>query len=281
MARPPFGNSNRPATKVLERIHLDTVGPISPTAVSGERYWVTAVDEFSHYVIALTVKNKEGISEAVKSLLSLWQRQHQATVQCIRTDRGTEFYNQQLKSFCAQEGIRFETSAPYTPQQNGVAERMNRTLKEKARTLLLHAEAHPTLWKEAVETACTLYNMGPVPGKPVTPYEAFHKVKPDASALRTWGCLAYVLLPTTQREVFGAKTQTGMFTGFAGTSKAYRIYVGQGVWKESRDVTFIEHIRGASRVGAGVTANPGAVGDKRQDRSTLTPCKDIAQRKVL
>jgi transposase InsO family protein len=111
---------------------LDTVGPISPPAITGERYFVTIVDEATHYVLALAVKTKDAISSAVRDLLIFWQRQLDRPVKCIRTDRGTEFLNSTLKGFCTQEGIKVETSAAYTPQQNGVAERMNRTIKEKA-----------------------------------------------------------------------------------------------------------------------------------------------------
>ena len=260
-SRPPFGTSSRAATEPLERIHLDTVGPISPTAITGERFFVTIVDEATHYVIALAVKTKDAISSAVRDLLIFWQRQLNRSVKCIRTDRGTEFLNSTLKGFCTQEGIKFETSAAYTPQQNGVAERMNRTIKEKARTLMLHAAAKQSLWKEAVETACILYNMGPVTGRDKTPYEAFHGVKPDVSLLRTFGCLAHVHIPDHQRGVFESKTSPGLFTGYSSVSKAYRIYMGNGIWKESRDVTFLEHLRGADRVGLSTMSpvSPNAV----------------------
>ena len=162
-----------------------------------------------------------------------WQRQLQQPIGGIRTDRGTEFLNQVLRDYCAHEGIKFETAAAYTPQQNGTAERMNRTLKEKTRTLLAHAAADPQLWKEALDTACILYNYGPVTGRTLTPYEAFYGIKPDVSLLRTWGCLVHVLIPAAQRSVFGSKTVKGMLTGYSSTSKAYRIYVGSGTWKES------------------------------------------------
>ena len=265
-SRPPFGKRTRAASEPLERIHLDTVGPIFPTAIGGEKYFVTVVDEATHYVLVLGVKTKDAISAAVKELLIFWQRQLDRPVKCIRTDRGSEFFNSTLKGYCGQEGIKFEVSAAYTPQQNGIAERMNRTIKEKARTLLLHAAAQQTLWKEAVETACILYNMGPVCGRSKTPYEAFHGVKPDISLLRTWGCLVHVHIPDQQRGVFEAKTAPGLFTGYSGISKAYRVYMGNGIWRESRDVTFLEHIRGADRVGLS-TMTPAAILPPQQSAS--------------
>ena len=89
-----FGISSRPASQVLERIHLDTVGPISPPALTGERYWVTAVDEFSHQVAVLPVHTKDAIPHAVQKLLLFWQRQRERPIKCVRSDRGTEFMNQ-------------------------------------------------------------------------------------------------------------------------------------------------------------------------------------------
>ena len=261
-SRPPFPVSSRPAHNPLDRVHVDTVGPISPPAITGERYWVTVVDESSHQVASLPVKSKDCIPKAVIDLLRFWQTQRGTVVKCVRTDRGSEFLNQQFKEFCAQQGTKMESSAPYTPQQNGVAERMNRTLKERTRTLLVHAAADPSLWKEALETATLLYNVGPTSGRSLTPMELFFGVKPDVSVLRTFGCVAHVHIPSGQRSVFGPKTIPGMFTGYCPQSKAYRVYVGNGVWKESRDVSFIEHLRGAERVGLS-KVQPGSVYDSR------------------
>jgi hypothetical protein len=252
-ARPSFGTSTRPALEPLDRVHIDTVGPITPAAITGERLWVTVLDEASQWKAVIPVKSKDTISAAVRDLLVYWQTQRKTTVKCVRCDRGTEFINARFKEFCASQGTKLETSAPYTPQQNGVAERANRTLKERTRTILAFAAASPTLWKEALETACTLLNMGPSTGRDLTPFELFWGYKPDVSLLRTWGCLAYVHIPDVQRPVFAPKTVPGMLTGYSASSKAYRIYMGGGIWRESRDVIFVEHLRGASRIGLSVT----------------------------
>jgi hypothetical protein len=136
-SRPSFGVSSRPALVPLDRVHIDTVGPISPAAVTGERFWVTVVDEASQWKAVIPVKTKDVIGAAVRDLLIYWQTQRGTTVKCIRCDRGTEFINARFKEFCVSQGTKLETSAPYTPQQNGVAERANRTLKERARTIRL------------------------------------------------------------------------------------------------------------------------------------------------
>jgi transposase InsO family protein len=120
---------------------------------------VTVVDEFSHFVAVLVVKSKDQISEELINIIRLWENQLRSRVKCVRSDRGTEFLNSRFKSFCAEQGIVHETSAPYTPQQNGVAERMNRSLKEKTSSLLHQAAATQALWKEALGLLhiCTIW----------------------------------------------------------------------------------------------------------------------------
>jgi hypothetical protein len=111
------------------------------------------------------------------------------------------------------------------------------------------------MWKEALETACTLLNLGPSTGRPLSPSKSFLGVKPDVTLLRTWGCLAYCHVPEAQRGVFAPKAIPGMFTGYSPSTKAYRLYFGGGVWRESRDVFFVENIRWAARVGVGPAEN--------------------------
>lgn len=113
-------------------------------------------------------------------------------IRVVRTDRGTEYLNKTFHGYCAKNGIRTEISAAYTPQQNGTSERMNWTIKEKARTLLLGLNADQCLWNEAVKTAAHLHNILSTSGKPKIPYETFTGRIPDVSGVRRWGCLAYV-----------------------------------------------------------------------------------------
>jgi transposase InsO family protein len=121
--------------------------------------------------------------------------------------------NKTFHAFCTENGIHTEYSAAYTPEQNGRAERMNRTLIEKARTLLLGVEATEELWVEAVLTAAHLHNLMPVTGKNKTPYELFHGSSPDVSYLRKWGCLAYVKHPKHQTSKFRCTVRAGHVCG--------------------------------------------------------------------
>ncbi len=99
-----------------------------------------------------------------------------------------------------------ETSAPGTSQQNGVAERMNKTLKEHVKALLAHVTAKQSLWKEALQTALIHYNLGSVTGRSVTPYEAFTGAKPSVAALRSWGYKALLLLQQGKTTATGPRS---------------------------------------------------------------------------
>lgn len=101
-------------------------------------------------------------------------RQQTLKLKNVRTDRGAEFLNRTFQGYCANNGIHIQLSAAYTPLQNGLAERANRSIKKKAGTLLLGVGADESLWNEAVQTAAYLHNVSPVAGKSKTPFEEMH-----------------------------------------------------------------------------------------------------------
>ncbi len=247
-SKPPFPDSSRRPTQVLHRIHADTVGEVPTAGTGGERYFLTVVEEYSGYVDVIPVQQKSSIAHELISVITRWERQTESKVKVVRTDRGTEFLNKTFHGYCAANGVHTEMSAAYTPQQNGVAERANRTLKEKARTLLLGVNADMSLWNEAVQTAAYLHNVTPVAGKNKTPFEEFHGHKPDLSRLRKWGCLAYVKREKHQTHPMGAQSVAGMFVGYDQQSKGYRVRVGDKVIV-SRNVHFVEGKSGAVVLG--------------------------------
>ena len=99
-------------------------------------------------------KCKSETQQAVIDFSTQVQRQHNLPILVIRSDNGSEFKNYTLNGFLGDEGIRHQYSAAYTPQQNGVAERKNRTLLDMARSMLAEFKSPQYLWAEAVSTAC-------------------------------------------------------------------------------------------------------------------------------
>jgi transposase InsO family protein len=150
-------------------------------------------------------------------------------VKVVRTDRATEFLNSDLREFFQSERIRDETSAPYTSQQNGRAERFNRSLKEKIRMLLLQAKARQSLWSEALPTAVRLLNLRAIKGKTTTPYELLFGRKPAVHYLRVFGYLAYIKTHDKDLSAFSPRSEAGMFVGYEPASNAYRVLVGDKI----------------------------------------------------
>lgn len=133
--------------------------------------------------------------EKFQAFHALVKRQTCLKLKTLRSDRGGEFCSSEFQSYCERLGIKREFTAPYTPQQNGVVERKNRTVVEMARGLLRSRELPMRFWGEAVSTAVHLINRSPTQAlQNKTPYEVWHGFKPTVSYLRIFGCIAFALI---------------------------------------------------------------------------------------
>ncbi|GJR80051.1 retrovirus-related pol polyprotein from transposon TNT 1-94 [Tanacetum coccineum] len=131
--RSSFKSKTIPSSKGrLNLLHMDLCGPMRVASINGKRYILVIVDDYSRYTWTLFLRLKDGTPEVLKDFLTMIQRNLQAPVIFVRTDRGTEFLNKTLNAFFKEEGIEHQTSTPRTPEQNGVVERQNRTLIEAA-----------------------------------------------------------------------------------------------------------------------------------------------------
>ena len=146
-------------------------------------------------------------------------------INTLRSDNGGEYLSTDFETYLKKKGIQHELSVPYSPQQNGVAERMNRTLVETARSMLAHAGLPDTYWAEAVETAAYIRNRVPtsaISGNK-TPLEVWSEKKPDVSHLKVFGCMAYAHVPDVQRQKLDKKAVKLRFVGYSIESKGYRL----------------------------------------------------------
>ncbi|GJW81726.1 retrovirus-related pol polyprotein from transposon TNT 1-94 [Tanacetum coccineum] len=167
----------------------------------------------------------------------------------VRSDRGGEYVSPFVE-VCAQHGIRHEFTAPYSPQQNGIAERKNHTLKEMVTAMLISSGMSQDMWGEAILTATYLLNKIPRKEKEETPYELWMGRKPSYQYLRVWGYLAKVVVPTPKAQKIGPKSVDCIFIGYAKNSSAYRFIVHESknpdiqknTVMESRNASFFEHI---------------------------------------
>nr|GEV04225.1 hypothetical protein [Tanacetum cinerariifolium] len=172
----------------LNLLLMDLCGPMRVASINGKKYILVIVDNYSRYTLTLFLHSKDETPEVLKDFLTMIQRNLQAPVITVRTDKGTEFLNKTLNAFFKEEGIEHQTSTARTPKQNGCVERRNRTLVEATRTMLLASKLPLFFWAEAIATACYTQNRSIIiatHGK--TPYHIINDRKPSIKHLYIFG----------------------------------------------------------------------------------------------
>lgn len=188
------------------------------------------------------LRHKADVFEVFREYCTVVKNNFGHSIKALRVDNGREYIRNDMLHFPKLQGIRLETTAPYTPQQNGRSERQNRTLVEKARTML-HARNLPLrLWAEAMNTAVYVYNRTPQLNKNgQIPYEIWTGKHAKLNHVRTFGCDAYVHVPKEQRRKWDIKSKKTILVGYEKESTNYHLY-NQETNKViiSRDVVFNE-----------------------------------------
>jgi len=248
--RSPFPKSSTTKrSSPLELIHSDVCGKLNPNSLGGGNYFVTFIDDCSHYTWVYIIKTKDEVFEVFKDFKTLVENQFNAKVKTFRSDNGGEYTSNVFRDYLKKEGIRHETTIPKTPEQNGVAERMNRTLLECVRAMLSDSTLPKTFWAEAVSTAVYLRNRCPTNAvQDKTPYEALFGEKPSVDHLKIFGCTCYAHVPRDQRQKLDPKSIKCVFLGYCSNSKGYKLYdVNKKKILLSRDVIFHESKRVTSK----------------------------------
>ncbi|GJV24678.1 putative ribonuclease H-like domain-containing protein [Tanacetum coccineum] len=214
-----------PITKPLFMLHMDLFGPTFVSSLMHKKYCLVVTDDYSRFTWVFFLTTKDETSEILKNFIKEIENLVDKKVKIIRSDNGTEFKNKVMDDFCREKGIKREYSVARTPQQNGVAERRNRTLIEAARTMLADSKLPTTFWAEAVSTACYVQNRVLVV-KPhnKTPYELFRGFKPALSFMKPFGCHVTILNTLDSLGKFDGKSDEGFFVGYSLSSKAFRVY---------------------------------------------------------
>ncbi|GJU34578.1 putative ribonuclease H-like domain-containing protein [Tanacetum coccineum] len=188
-------------------------------------YCLVITYDYSRFTWVFFLATKDETSGILKSFITKIENLVDHKVKVIRCDNGTEFKNKEMNQFCKMKGILRQFSVARTPQQNGVAERRNRTLIEAARTMLADSKLPTTFWAKAVNTACYVQNRVLVV-KPhnKTPYELFHGRTPTLSFMRPFGCPVTILNTIDHLGKFDGKADEGFFVGYSLNSKAFRVF---------------------------------------------------------
>nr|GFB86363.1 putative ribonuclease H-like domain-containing protein [Tanacetum cinerariifolium] len=137
---------------------MDLCGPMRVASINGKKYILVIVDDYSRYTWTLFLRSKDETPEVLKEFLTMIQKNIQAPVITVRTNRGTEFLNKTLNAFFKEEGTEHQTSTARTPEHNGIVKRWNRTLVEAARMMLSASQLLLFFWAEAIATACYTQN---------------------------------------------------------------------------------------------------------------------------
>ncbi|KAL3662242.1 hypothetical protein V7S43_019078 [Phytophthora oleae] len=212
-------------TKVLQLVHTDVMGPMKTKSKGGARYVLTFVDDYSKYVVAYFITKKSEVPVKFKTFMNLYENQWGERIKCLRSDNGTKFINKEMDKMCSLHGIVHQKTVPYSPQQNGVAERMNRTIMEKARSMLYYKGISTMWWAEAVSTSLYLINRSTTSShSSMTPYELAFTDKPRLDHLRVFGSIGYAHVDKAKRTKLEPKSFKCMFLGYAENSKGYRVY---------------------------------------------------------
>jgi transposase InsO family protein len=269
--RLPFaGEGATRATKVLEIVHSDVCGPMKTTSMGGCKYFVTFIDDFSRKIWLYPIKAKSECFEKFKEFKTLVENQSELKIKVFRSDNGGEYMSKKFDELLKNEGIARQTSAPYTPQQNGVAERANRTIVEMARSMLHAQNLKLDLWAEAVVNAVYTRNRCPTSAvEGMTPEQAWSGRQPCVAHMRIFGCIAYAKVPDERRTKLEAKALKCVFLGYCEGTKAYRLMsVDTRKIIRSRDVTFCEE----STMEAPLEVGPsGSSGDVLVDTPSKSP----------
>ena len=183
------------------------------------------------------MKEKSEALEKFKEFKAEFEKESGQSIKALRADRGGEYLSDEFSSFLKSNGIRAEFTAAYTPQQNGVAERMNRKLMEAARSMMIHAGVSNEYWAEAVASAAYLLNrmVTAVFKSGETPFERWYRKKPDLRNIRVFGCMVYSHIPEGKRRKLDPKAEKLRFTGYTTTKSNYRVF------DETKRKTYIRH----------------------------------------
>ncbi|GJR21901.1 putative ribonuclease H-like domain-containing protein [Tanacetum coccineum] len=227
----------------LHMLHMDLFGPTFVKSLMKKMYCLVVTDDYSRFSWVFFLATKDETSGILKSFITGVENLIDQRVKVIRCDNGTEFKNKEMNQFCERKGIKREFSVARTPQQNGVAERKNRTLIEAARTMLADSKLPTTFWAEAVNTACYVQNRVLVT-KPhnKTPYELFLGRKPALGFMRPFGCPVTILNTIDHLGKFDGKADEGFFVGYSINSKAFRVFNSRTrIVEENLHVQFSEN----------------------------------------
>lgn len=261
-SKQPFRSSERHSDNPLELVHMDVCGPLPEKSLGGHRLFVTFIDDYSKKVFLYVLEKKSEVFDRFKEFKAEAENQTGERIKAIRSDNGREFKNRSFDELCREAGIIHQTTVAYNPQQNGVAERYNRTILERVRCMLLDAKLDKSFWAEAAMTTVYLLNRIPKGRNTKSPNEKWYERPMKLRDLKIFGERAFVYVPKESRNKLEAKSEECIFVGYA--PSGYRLYNNEK--KKiviARDVVFVDDKTDEEN-------QPAEIGNEVNERDEMT-----------
>ncbi len=241
--REVFWSHERKTRFPLELVHTD-VCTVNTPSYNDRKYFLTFLDDFSNFCFVYLLSSKTEVLCKFKEYHSLVSNRFNRNIMRLRCDRGTEYLNDNFRQFCREKGIDLEPTMANSAQQNSKAERMNRTLTERARTILNESKLDKQFWPEAITCAAFIINRCPTKGGFI-PFNRWYGRDYEYKRLRVFGCEAYRLTYRHTADKMIDKSKKLVFVGYA--PGGYRLLnVDLKKIYLSRDVKFNESIKSQS-----------------------------------
>eukprot|EP00252_Welwitschia_mirabilis_P022462 TRINITY_DN607_c0_g1_i3.p1 TRINITY_DN607_c0_g1~~TRINITY_DN607_c0_g1_i3.p1 ORF type:complete len:1070 (-),score=207.18 TRINITY_DN607_c0_g1_i3:857-3973(-) len=240
--RVSFPPVDKRSGQLLSLVHSDICGPMRTESFNGSSYFITFIDDHSRFCYIFFMKYRSQALTYFQMYQKMVERQTGCKIKTLRTDRGGEYISHVFNDYLRKCGIVHQVTTSYTPQQNGVAERKNRTLMNMARSMMLDASLGKRFWGEAIHTANYIQNRAITKNlKNSTPYEMWYGHKPNLSHLKIFGTKCFVKIVKPGQDKLDAQSVECTFVGYSPNSKAFRCYDHQkNKVIESIDVRFVE-----------------------------------------
>jgi hypothetical protein len=243
-SRLPFPLSASRSKDVLELVHSDLCGPMENMSLGNARYYLIFVDDYSRMCFVYFLQSKHQTFKYFKEFQKMVENQQSKKIKLLRSDSGGEYCSIEMENYLKECGIVHQRTTAYTPESNGLSERFNRSIVEKARCLLFDAHLEKRFWAEAVNTAVYVKNRSPTAGLSgnTTPYEMWTGRKPNVGHLRIFGSPVMVHVPKQKRRKWDKKATKMLLVGYSDVTKGYRLFnpVSQDI-VVGRDVVFMEN----------------------------------------
>ncbi|KAM0960324.1 hypothetical protein ACFX2C_025377 [Malus domestica] len=221
----PFASSVSKSIHPFQVVHSDVWGPSPCTSIDGFRYYVTFIDECTRHCWLFPIINKSDVFSTFVGFYNYISNHFATSIKTLQSDGGGEYLSKSFQTFMLAKGVTHQLSCPYTPEQNGLAERKHRHILETAITLLQTAILPPIFWSFACQTAVYLINRMPSSTlHKKSPFELLFKAVPVINHLRIFGCSVFPLLKPYNSIKLQPKTTKCLFLGYASKYKGFICY---------------------------------------------------------